>query len=70
MADTPERPLALTVEQAVGCLASAHHDAPYTEACRLAAGANIRRDESALLFWRTVAEHLWPTSRNTAKGDR
>lgn len=60
MADELEKPLALTVEQAAGCLASAYHDAPYAEACRLAAGANIRRDESARMFWREVAERLWP----------
>jgi hypothetical protein len=48
----------LTIEQAVGCLASAYYDAPYTEAYRLAAGARIRRDEQAAKFWRAVAEKL------------
>lgn len=50
--------LVLTVEQAARCLATGYHDAPYTEACRLAAAAAIRRDEHAQRFWREVAALL------------
>jgi hypothetical protein len=58
VAAEPERPLVLTVEQAVACIDSAYHDAPYVEALRLAAGAKMRSDQVAIEFWRQVAEQL------------